>query len=375
MIYFDYNATTPTDPEVVKAMLPYFTEHFGNAASNHPVGWKAAEAVEVARRQVATLIGAPSPSSIIFTSCATESNNFALFGCARARKHLGRHIISQVTEHESVLQSLNALQAEGFDITLLPVGSNGRISLDGLRTALRADTILVSVMGANNEIGTVQPIAEIGALCAQKKIAFHCDGVQVIGKIPFNVKHTQTALLSLSGHKMYGPKGIGALYVAEQNPPLRLHPLLYGGGHERGLRSGTLATPLIVGLGQAAQLISNQGDAEMKRYGVLKNKLLNGLQSIFPKLIVNGGLENALPNTLNVSFPGVSNEVLLRLIPDVALSFGSACASQKSNVSHVLSAIGVAEPLAHATLRLSLGRFSSAEEVDRALSIFLKLGV
>lgn len=373
MIYLDYNATTPTDPKVVTAMHPFFTEHFGNAASNHPQGWQAAEAVELARSQVARLLNAKQSANIIFTSGATESNNFALFGCARARKHLGRHIISQVTEHESVLQPLEALRDEGFEITLLPVDQRGTISVDHLRGAMRPDTILVSIMAANNEIGAIQPTANIGALCAQKNIPFHCDGVQAIGKIPFDVQHAQVTLLSLSGHKMYGPKGCGILYIAEQTPPLRLQPLLYGGGHERGLRSGTLATPLIVGMGRAAQLVCEEGAEEIKFYEMLKKTLVHGLKEIFPKIIINGGVENTLPNTLNVSFPGVSNDVLLGLLSSIALSFGSACGSQKSSVSHVLRALGVTEPMAHSTLRLSLGRFTRLEDITATLDCFRKL--
>lgn len=375
MIYLDYNSTTPTDPKVVEAMQPFFTEHFGNAASNHPLGWQAAEAVEQARSHLARLLNAKQASNIIFTSCATESNNFALFGCARARKHLGRHIVSQVTEHDSVLQTLEALRGEGFEITLLPVDQQGRISIDALQKALRSDTILVSIMAANNEMGALQPIDAIGALCAEIKIPFHCDAVQAIGKIPLDVQRSQVSLLSLSGHKMYGPKGIGAIYIAEQAPPLRLQPLLYGGGHERGLRSGTLATPLIVGLGRAAHLILEQGPYEIKTYLELKNTLVRGLREIFPNLIINGGLENTLPNTLNISFPGVANDILMGLLSDIALSFGSACASQKSSVSHVLRAMGISEPLAHSTLRLSLGRFTQKGEIAKALEVFRHLRV
>src|SRR5215472_2222401 len=363
-IYMDYHATTPVDPRVVEAMLPYFTEKFGNAASrNHPFGWEAEEAVEKARKQVADLIGA-NAKEIVFTSGATESDNLAIKGVAEMYREKGNHIITCVTEHKAVIDTCKRLEREGYRVTYLPVQKDGRISLDELKAAIGDKTILISIMTANNEIGVVQPIAEIGAIAKEKGILFHTDAVQAAGKMPFNVNDLKVDMASLSAHKMYGPKGVGALYVRRRNPRVLLAPIIDGGGHERGMRSGTLNVPGIVGFGKAAE-IARQGlaeeSAEMFR---LREKLRMTLHRELDEVYINGDLERRLPGNLNMSFAYVEGESLLMGINDIAVSSGSACTSASLEPSYVLKALGVGEDLAHTSIRFGIGRFNTEEEID-----------
>src|SRR6187402_1344038 len=363
-IYMDYHATTPADPRVVEAMLPYFTEHFGNAASrNHPFGWEAEEAVENARKQVADLIGA-NPKEIVFTSGATESNNLAIKGVAEMYREKGNHIITCVTEHKAVIDTCKRLEKEGYRVTYLPVQKDGLISLDDLRHAISDKTILITIMTANNEIGVVQPIAEIGAIAKEKGILFHTDAVQAIGKIPFNVNELKVDMAALSAHKMYGPKGVGALYVRRRNPRVLLSPLIDGGGHERGMRSGTLNVPGIVGLGKAAELCRLEMAADTERLSGLRERLNQKLHEGLDEIYINGSMEHRLPHNLNVSFAYVEGESLLMGINDVAVSSGSACTSASLEPSYVLKALGAGDDLAHSSIRFGLGRFTTAEEVD-----------
>lgn len=367
-LYFDNNATNPTDPRVVDAMLPYLRGQFGNPASrNHAYGWAAKEAVEVAREQVADLIGA-TPKEIIWTSGATESDNLAIKGVAKYYEKKGKHLITVATEHKAVLDSCHALEREGFEVTYLGVDSEGLISLDELRSAIRDDTTLVSVMFANNEIGVVQPIAEIGKICRERGVLFHCDAVQGLGRIPFDVKEMNVDLVSISGHKMYGPKGIGALYVRRGRPRVRLSPIIDGGGHERGMRSGTLATHQIVGLGKAAELAKDDlTNGEVERVRALRDRLWAGLQEGLDELYLNGSWEHRLPNNLNVSFAYVEGEAMMMGIKQIAVSSGSACTSASLEPSYVLRALGVDVELAHTSIRFGLGRFNTEEEVDWAV--------
>ncbi|MCI0622677.1 MAG: IscS subfamily cysteine desulfurase [Acidobacteria bacterium] len=363
-IYMDYHATTPVDPRVVEAMLPYFNERFGNAASrNHAFGWTAEEAVENARAQIASLINA-TPKEIIFTSGATESNNLALKGAAAMYREKGNHIITQVTEHKAVLDTCKHLEKEGFEVTYLPVEKDGRISLDDLRRAITPKTILISIMYANNEIGVVQPIAEIGKLAKEKGVYFHSDGVQAVGKIPVDVQRDNIDLLSLSAHKIYGPKGVGALYVRRRNPRVQLAALIDGGGHERGMRSGTLNVPGIVGFGKACEIAQQEMAQESERLSALRDRLKENLFRELDELYINGSMEHRLPHNLNCSFAFVEGESLLMGINDVAVSSGSACTSATLEPSYVLKALGVGEDLAHTSIRFGLGRFNTAEEVD-----------
>jgi len=363
-IYMDYHATTPVDPRVVDAMLPYFTQHFGNAASrNHAFGWEAEEAVETARRQVADLIGA-NPKEVIFTSGATESNNLAIKGVAEMYREKGNHIITAVTEHKAVIDTCKKLEKQGGRVTYLPVQKDGRIDLDDLRAAITDKTILITIMTANNEIGVLQPIAEIGAIAKEKGILFHTDAVQAVGKVPFSVTDAKVDLVSMSGHKFYGPKGVGALYVRRRNPRVLLAEQISGGGHERGMRSGTLNVPGIVGLGKAAAIAQAEMPTESDRLRKLRDLLNKKLHANLDELYINGSMEHRLPHNLNVSFAYVEGESLLMGINDVAVSSGSACTSASLEPSYVLKALGAGDDLAHSSIRFGLGRWSTEEEVD-----------
>jgi cysteine desulfurase len=363
-IYMDYHATTPVDPRVLQAMLPFFTEHFGNAASrNHAFGWEAEEAVENARKQVADLIGA-NPKEVIFTSGATESNNLAIKGAAEMYREKGNHIITCVTEHKAVIDTCKKLEKQGARVTYLPVQKDGRISLDDLRAAITDKTILITIMTANNEIGVLQPIAEIGAIAKEKGILFHTDAVQAVGKIPVSVNDLKVDMASMSAHKMYGPKGVGALYVRRRNPRVLLSEQISGGGHERGMRSGTLNVPGIVGLGKAAELCRVEMAADTERLLKLRERLNVGLHKHLDELYINGSMEHRLPHNLNVSFAYVEGESLLMGINDVAVSSGSACTSASLEPSYVLKALGAGDDLAHSSIRFGLGRWSTEEEVD-----------
>jgi cysteine desulfurase len=372
-IYLDNQASTPLDPRVLEAMLPYFTEHFGNPHSeSHIYGHNAMAAIESARGEVARLIGA-DPREIVFTSGATEANNLALKGAAHfARAHppaAGRprdHLIVLTTEHKCVLESAAALQREGFAVTYLPVEPNGLVSLDRLAAAMTERTLLVSVMAAHNEIGVIQPLAEIGALCRAHGVLFHTDAAQAFGKIPLDVEAMRIDLMSISGHKIYGPKGIGALYI-RRRPRVRLLPLIDGGGQERGLRSGTLPTPLCVGLGRAAALAGAEMGEEAQRLRLLRDRLYTNLNRRVPDLQLNGDLEHRLPGSLNMSFPGATASALIEACPSVAMSTGSACTSASVEPSYVLRALGLSDDRANASIRLGLGRFNTAAEVDFAV--------
>ncbi len=391
-IYLDSHATTPCDPRVVEAMLPCFTKKFGNAASrNHPFGWEAEALVENAREQIAKLINC-NPREIVFTSGATESDNLAIKGVAHFRKFEGqtrasqpgvavphspsadqfpnfhapngKHIITSVIEHKAVLDTCKRLEKEGFRVTYLPVGKDGRVQSADVEKVLCADTILVSVMFANNEIGTIQPIAEIGALCKRKGVFFHCDAVQALAYLPCDVQALGIDLLSISGHKMYGPKGVGALYVRRRDPRIRLEPMMDGGGHERGIRSGTLNVPGIVGLGKAAEIVLQEREQDAERIKQLRDRLLQKITTALPDTVINGSMEHRLPNNLNVSFPGVDGEALLSGMSGVAVSSGSACMSATLEPSYVLAALGASEAVAHSSIRFGLHRFTTEEDID-----------
>ncbi len=365
-IYLDYQATTPCDPRVVEKMLPYLTEKFGNPHSRtHAYGWEAEEAVEVAREQIASLIGADA-KEIIFTSGATESNNLALKGIAHFYKEKKNHIITVVTEHKCVLDSARHLEQEGFKVTYLPVGANGLIDLAELEAAITDKTALVSVMGVNNEIGVIQPLAAIGALCRKNGVFFHSDCAQAVGKIPLDVNAMNIDLMSISGHKIYGPKGIGALYV-RRRPRVRLVPLINGGGQERGMRSGTLAPFLCVGFGEACAISQREMASESDRLMAMRNRLLGGLRQRLPEIYVNGDLDSRVPGNLNVSFAFVEGEGLMMGVKDLAVSSGSACTSASLEPSYVLRALGLEAEMAHTSLRIGLGRFTTQEDVDFAI--------
>jgi cysteine desulfurase len=363
-IYMDNHATTPLDPRVLEAMMPYLTGIFGNAASrNHSFGWEAEEGVEKAREQIAKLIGATA-KEIIFTSGATESTNLALKGVAEMYRERGNHIITQVTEHKATLDTCKRLEKSGYRVTYLPVQADGLIDIEDLKRAMDDHTIVVSIMYANNEIGVVQPIAEIGKLCHEKGVIFHTDGVQAVGKIPVNVQTDNIDLLSLSGHKIYGPKGVGALYVRRRNPRVQLSEQINGGGHERGMRSGTLNVPGIVGLGKACELCMNEMEAEAAREIELRDYLKNKLEAALDYTQVNGNMEHHLPGNLNMSFVYVEGESLLMGINDIAVSSGSACTSATLEPSFVLKALGLGDDVAHSSIRFGLGRFNTKAEVD-----------
>jgi cysteine desulfurase len=360
----DNHATTPLDPRVLEAMMPFLTTVFGNAASrNHSFGWEAEAAVDKAREQVAKLIGATA-KEIIFTSGATESNNLAIKGIAEMYKERGNHIITQVTEHKAVLDTCKRLEKYGYRVTYLPVKADGLIEIEDLKRAMDDKTILVSIMIANNEIGVVQPIAEIGKLCHERGVLFHTDGVQAVGKIPVDVNAMNIDALSLSGHKIYGPKGVGALYVRRRNPRVQISGQIDGGGHERGMRSGTLNVPGIVGLGKACEIAGQEMKAETERLTALREKLRAKLEGHLDYVHVNGSMEHRLPGNLNVSFVYVEGESLLMGINDIAVSSGSACTSATLEPSYVLKALGLGDDVAHSSIRFGLGRFNSEAEVD-----------
>ncbi len=366
-IYLDYAATTPVDPRVVQEMLPYLGTHFGNPASrSHGFGWVAEEAVETARRDVAALIGA-DPREIAWTSGATESNNLAIKGAAHFHRGKGRHLVTVKTEHKAVLDTMRELEREGFEVSTLDVQPDGLLDLGVLEAALRPDTILVSVMFVNNEIGVVQDIAAIGALCRARGILFHVDAAQATGKVQIDLETLPVDLMSLSAHKTYGPKGIGALYV-RRRPRVRIEAQMHGGGHERGLRSGTLPTHQIAGMGAAFRIARAEMAAEGERIRALRDRLLAGLQAI-PEARVNGSLERRVPHNLNVSFPFVEGESLLMGMKGVAVSSGSACTSASLEPSYVLRALGLADEMAHSSIRFSIGRTTTTGEIDAALAL------
>ena len=365
-IYLDYHASTPVDPRALEAMLPYFTEHFGNAASRtHAYGWKADDAVEAARRQVASLIGA-SAREIVFTSGATESNNLAIKGVAHARRGRGTHVVTIATEHKAVLDSCKRLAHEGFDVTVLGVRPDGLVDLDRFRDAITDRTVLVSVMTANNEIGVLQPMRAMADIAHERGALLHTDAVQAAGKVPYSVVDDDVDLASLTAHKLYGPKGVGALFVRRRDPKIDVEPLSDGGGHERGLRSGTLNVPGIVGFGKAAEVAREEMPAESARLRALRDELLAAIRARVPDVRVNGSLEARLPHNLNVSFPGIAGESLLVGIGDICVSAGSACSSGSEEPPYVLTALGLDPDLARASVRFGLGRYTTAEEVRYA---------
>ncbi|ESS40983.1 Cysteine desulfurase [Burkholderia cenocepacia KC-01] len=365
-IYMDYSATTPVDPRVVDKMVPFLHEQFGNPASrSHSYGWDAEQAVEEARAHVAALLGA-DPREIVWTSGATEGNNLAIKGAAHFYQGQGKHLVTVKTEHKAVLDTCRELERQGFDVTYLDVRQDGLLDLDGLQQALRADTILVSVMLANNETGVIQPVAEIGALCRARGIVFHCDAVQAAGKIPVDVNALNVDLLTVTAHKVYGPKGIGALYV-RRKPRVRIEAQMHGGGHERGMRSGTLPTHQIVGMGEAFRLAKEEMAEESRRVGALRDRLLAGLSTL-DEVYVNGDLARRIPHNLNVSFNFVEGESLIMGIKGVAVSSGSACTSASLEPSYVLRALGRSDELAHSSIRFTLGRFTTEAEVDSVIA-------
>jgi cysteine desulfurase len=365
-IYLDYHATTPVDPSVLKAMLPYFCDRFGNAASrSHKFGWDADAAVERAREQAASLIGA-SGNEIIFTSGATESNNLAIKGVLHAHADRPRHVITTAIEHKSVLDTCRSLAAAGCRVTCLPVDTAGRVDPDDVRRAIAADTVLVSIMAANNEVGAIQPLAEIGAITRERRVLLHSDAAQAAGKIPLDVKTLGVDLLSFTAHKMYGPKGVGALYI-RRRARVALAPILEGGGQERGLRSGTLNVPGIVGLGRAAEINAAELPAESARLGALRDRLYEALRTKVSGVGLNGSLERRLPHNLSVHFTGVAGESILLAVDDIALSSGSACSSGTVEPSYVLKACGIEDDLALSSIRFGLGRFTTEEEIDYAV--------
>jgi len=365
-VYMDNNATTPVDPRVLEAMMPYLTNTFGNAASrNHSFGWTAREAVERAREQVAELIGA-NPKEIIWTSGATESDNLAIIGGARFnQRKKGKHVITSKIEHKAVLDSCHALEAEGYEVTYLDVTDEGVVTPESVKAALRDDTVLVSVMLANNEIGTINDVAAIGAICREAGVLFHIDAVQGIGRIPFDVSTFPVDLVSISAHKMYGPKGVGALYVRRGRPRVRIEPIIHGGGHERGMRSGTLAVHQIVGLGKSAELAKQELESGgVERVKALRDRLWTKFQNELDHIFLNGSWDQRLPNNLNVSFAFVEGEAMMMGIKDIAVSSGSACTSASLEPSYVLRALGVDVELAHTSIRFGVGRFNTEEEID-----------
>jgi len=368
-IYLDYQATTPMDERVLSAMLPFFRERFGNAASrNHSFGWEAEKAVETARAQIATLIHA-EPKEIVFTSGATESDNLAIKGVAEMYRDQGRHLITAPTEHKAVLDTCKRLEQEGCEVTMLPVDKTGLVRVDDVAKAIRKDTVLVSLMAANNEVGTVHPIAEIGRLCKERGVLFHTDATQAVGKLPVDVEKMGIDLLSISGHKMYGPKGIGALYVRRRSPRVRLMAQMDGGGHERGMRSGTLNVPSIVGLGKACELCGEELESEGRRLTGLRDRLWKKLSTDLDEIFLNGHPTQRLPGNLNVSFAYVEGEGLMMGMKDLAVSSGSACTSASLEPSYVLRALGVGEDLAHTSIRFGFGRFTTPEEIDQASEV------
>lgn len=362
-VYLDYSATTPVDPRVAAKMIPFLTEDFGNPASHsHAYGWTAEKAVEEARGHVAALIGA-DPREIVWTSGATEADNLAIKGAAHFYREKGKHLITVKTEHKAVLDSMRHLETEGYEVTYLDVQEDGLIDLEALRAAMRPDTILVSVMAVNNEIGVIQDLEAIGAMCRERGILFHCDATQAPGHMPLDVDAIKCDLMSLSGHKVYGPKGIGALYV-RRRPRVRIKCQIHGGGHERGMRSGTLATHQIVGMGEAYRLAKLELDEELPRLRRLRDRLWDGIRSNIPEIYLNGNWEHRSPHNLNVSFAFIEGESLMMALKDIACSSGSACTSASLEPSYVLRALGRDDELAHSSIRFTLGRFTTEEEID-----------
>lgn len=364
-IYMDYNATTPVDPRVLDEMLPYFTEKFGNAASkSHSFGWTAEEAVNVARERVAHLLGAKSATEVVLTSGATESDNLAVKGVAEYLKDKGQHIITTTIEHKAVLDTCKRLEKQGWQVTYVPVGKDGLVDPDDIRKAMTDQTVLVSVMLANNEVGTVQPLTEIGKLTSERGVLFHTDAVQGLGKVAFDVESTNVDLVSISAHKMYGPKGVGALWVRRKPRRVRLVSQMDGGGHERGMRSGTLNVPGIVGLGKAAEIAQSEFAAESVRTRAQRERLRTIIMQGLDQVFLNGSLEHRLPGNLNLSFAFVEGEAIMMAIKDVAVSSGSACTSASLEPSYVLKSMGVGDELAHSSIRFGIGRFTTDEEVE-----------
>ncbi|MBH1960994.1 MAG: IscS subfamily cysteine desulfurase [Rhodocyclales bacterium] len=370
-IYFDYSATTPVDPRVAAKMIPYLSEQFGNPASrSHAYGWDAERAVEDARQEVAALIGADS-KDIVWTSGATESNNLAIKGAAQFLKAKGKHLITLTTEHKAVLDTMRELERDGFEVTYLDVEANGLLDLEKFKAALRADTILASVMFVNNEIGVVQDIAALGEICRAKGVLLHVDAAQATGKVAIDLAKLKVDLMSLSAHKTYGPKGIGALYV-RRKPRVRLEAQIHGGGHERGMRSGTLATHQIVGMGEAYRIARAEMGAENERIRMLRDRLLTGLSNGIDAVHINGDLEQRVPHNLNISFNFVEGESLMMAIKDIAVSSGSACTSASLEPSYVLRALGLPDELAHSSIRFTIGRWTTSEDVDFAIALLKK---
>ena len=366
-IYLDNQATTPLDPKVFSTMEPWFTEKFGNASSrNHTYGWEAEEAVEIARESVAAIIGT-LPKEIIFTSGATEANNIALQGATNNYQNQGRHIITLKTEHKAVMDVCQHLSKDGFDITYLPVDKDGILDVNKFEDAIRDDTILASVMHVNNEIGVIQPIKELGAICKNKNVIFHVDAAQSLGKIPINVDDMGIDLLSISAHKFYGPKGIGGLYIRRKDPRVQLQPIMFGGGHERGIRSGTLPVPNIVGMGRACDLAADVMNEENLKITTLSDALLQGIRDENPNTLINGSMEYRVAGNLNMSFPGVNNETIIAAIPEIAISSGSACTTSTKEPSHVLLALGMSQEEAYSSLRFGIGRFNTEKDIHIAV--------
>ena len=368
-VYLDNQATTPLDPKVFSAMEPWFTEKFGNASSrNHTYGWEAEEAVEIARESVAATIGA-LPKEIIFTSGATEANNIALQGVAKKYQDQGKHIITVKTEHKAVMDVCQHLSKDGFDITYLPIDKDGILDLNKFEDVIRDDTILASIMHVNNEIGVIQPIKELGAICKNKGIIFHVDAAQSMGKLSINVDDMGIDLLSISAHKLYGPKGVGALYVRRKNPRVQLQPIMFGGGHERGIRSGTLPVPNIVGLGKACDIAADVMIEENLRISQLRDTLLKGIRAENPNASINGCMEHRVAGNLNMSFPGANNEAIIAAVPDIAISSGSACTTSTMEPSHVLLALGMSKNEVYSSLRFGIGRFNTEKDVETATKV------
>ena len=366
-VYLDNQATTPLDLKVFSAMEPWFTEKFGNASSrNHTYGWEAEEAVEIARESVAATIGA-LPKEIIFTSGATEANNIALQGAAKSYQDQGKHIITVKTEHKAVIDVCQHLSKYDFDITYLPVDKGGILDLNKFEDAIRDDTVLASVMHVNNEIGVIQPIKELGAICKNKGIIFHVDAAQSMGKLSINVDDMGIDLLSISAHKLYGPKGVGGLYIRRKNPRVQLQPIMFGGGHERGIRSGTLPVPNIVGLGKACDIAADVMIEENLRISQLRDSLLRGIRAENPNASINGSMEHRVAGNLNMSFPGANNEAIIAAVPDIAISSGSACTTSTMEPSHVLLALGMSKNEVYSSLRFGIGRFNTDEEIQIAV--------